>query len=560
VNGNGGSRPSATSLFESPLTLDSGDVAPGSTSNGHANIVSVLVEKNLLVKCGNPIMVTDNYGTAPTGTVQNNWVVECANTPSDGVGTKGSSPSKAGLTISGNTVYATTAAAGLTAGSGGHFVAPGAADRGARVTYLTAAMVGKGAAYDPWGSTPSGGTTTPTADRTYFGTLVTLRDRVDDERAGGVTISMIEPAWDAWETADGVFSSSYASDMAAWVAALKAVAGQRITLATGLHYTPSYVAGLSNGRYVNQAGTTSSAANFVFNQTVRARAQRYLDQVHNVVDFSSLWSIRLHSGGSAEVLYPDEGGGFWAYDVNAQNGAGRPSTLAQCPFPGWRPGQTSITTAQVRTWLEWYVGCLGDVLAWQMTYFRSKGFTGWFEILTPGSGVRPDGWESAIASRLSPIDDLLGLGAAWDQLYRLMPDRSNCVVYVSSIADGSGGDDVYVPATDDALALTSATWNARSAMRWQTRIAREYGMRVGGENPGYPGDATFNAHYADTGSSGLLAKSFAQITGSQADRFYWAHSDRLWPTANTLPFSNYSGRILAKHPDAVSALPPPATP
>jgi hypothetical protein len=41
VNGDGGSRPSATSLFESPLTLDSGDVAPGSTSNGHANIVNV---------------------------------------------------------------------------------------------------------------------------------------------------------------------------------------------------------------------------------------------------------------------------------------------------------------------------------------------------------------------------------------------------------------------------------------------------------------------------------------------------------------------------------------
>lgn len=150
VNGNGGSRPSATSLYESPLTLDSGDVAPGSTSNGHANIVGVLVEKNLLVKCGNPIMVVDNYGTAPTGTVRDNWVVECANTPTDGVGTYGSSPSKAGLSISNNTVYATTAAAGLTAGSGGHYVAPSGSDRGARVTYLTAAMVGQGSTFDPW--------------------------------------------------------------------------------------------------------------------------------------------------------------------------------------------------------------------------------------------------------------------------------------------------------------------------------------------------------------------------------------------------------------------------
>jgi hypothetical protein len=150
VNGNGGSRPSVTSLYESPLTLDSGDVAPGSTSNGHANIVGVLVEKNLLVKCGNPIMVVDNYGTAPTGIVRNNWIVQCTNTPADGVGTKGSSPSKAGLTISGNTVYPTTSGAGLTTGSGGHFVAPASADRGARVVYLTASMVGQGATFDPW--------------------------------------------------------------------------------------------------------------------------------------------------------------------------------------------------------------------------------------------------------------------------------------------------------------------------------------------------------------------------------------------------------------------------
>ena len=76
VNGNGGSRPSGTSLYESPPTLDSGDVAPGSTSNGHANIVGVLVEKNLLVKCGNPIMVTDNYGTAPTGIAESTTNVQ----------------------------------------------------------------------------------------------------------------------------------------------------------------------------------------------------------------------------------------------------------------------------------------------------------------------------------------------------------------------------------------------------------------------------------------------------------------------------------------------------
>lgn len=162
VNGNGGSRPSATSLFESPLTLDSGDVQPGTTSNGHANIVSVMVEKNLLVKCGNPIMVVDNYGTAPTGTVRNNWIVECANTPTDGVGTKGTSPSKAGLSISGNVVRSTVGAASLTQGSNGEYRPPTGTDIGSRVAYLTASMVGKGSTFEPWTETPPS-SPTPTA-------------------------------------------------------------------------------------------------------------------------------------------------------------------------------------------------------------------------------------------------------------------------------------------------------------------------------------------------------------------------------------------------------------
>jgi hypothetical protein len=167
VNGNGGSRPSATALYESPLTIDSGDAAPGTTSNGHANVVAIMVENNLLVKCGNPIMVVDNYGTAPQGTIRNNWVVECANTPADGVGLKGTSASKSNMAISGNTVHATVAAAGLVAGPGGHFVAPASANKGSRATYLTAAMVGRGSTFDPYsGTSPGtgggGGTPTPT--------------------------------------------------------------------------------------------------------------------------------------------------------------------------------------------------------------------------------------------------------------------------------------------------------------------------------------------------------------------------------------------------------------
>lgn len=173
VNGNGGSRPSATSLFESPLTLDYGDVAPGSTSNQHANIVSCMVERNLLVKCGNPVVVTKNYSTAPTGTVRNNWIVECANAGTDGVRAFNSA-AKTGLSIGGNSIYATVAASGLSAGPGGHYVAPASQDMGSQAPYLTAEMVGRGSTFDPYGGATSPtqpGTGTPTTPTTPVQTL-----------------------------------------------------------------------------------------------------------------------------------------------------------------------------------------------------------------------------------------------------------------------------------------------------------------------------------------------------------------------------------------------------
>lgn len=392
-----------------------------------------------------------------------------------------------------------------------------------------------------------------TLGRTYFGSLVTLRDQASAEKAGGVTIGMIEHLWSAWETSDGVFSSSYASDIVAWANLIRA-AGSRITLATGLASPPSYITSLANSHYIDQNGNVSSEYNSVFNQTIRNRITRYLDQVHAALDFSTIWAIRITSGSDGELLFPD--GAYWAYDANAQNGSDRPPTMARCPYPGWKPGNISITTAQVREWLEWYISCLADWTSFQMEYFRSKGFRGWFEILSPGSGVRPGDYETEIGNRLSPVNGVLGRGAAWHELYRQLADKSRAVVYVSSIADNSGGDDVYVPSTDDPRVIADTAFDSTSALRFQTRIAREYGMPVGGENVGYDQPSSFNSKYVDLGTNGMLQTSFRQLTGSQCNRFYWAHSERLWPPLNSMPFSNYSTQILAKHADAVSAVPP----
>ena len=132
--------------YERPILLDTGDVSPGSTSNGHANIINANVHDNLLVDCRAPIVVGDNYNTAPTGTIKDNMVVQC-----DNAGTTGiliiNNTSMSGITTSGNQVFGTPTAAGLTQGPEGEWRH---STKGARTVFLTTSMVGKGTTFDPY--------------------------------------------------------------------------------------------------------------------------------------------------------------------------------------------------------------------------------------------------------------------------------------------------------------------------------------------------------------------------------------------------------------------------
>ena len=157
-------RVNGTANYERPLILDGGDTSPDALSNGHANVVGWDVYRNLLVKCGAPIVIGANYGTPPSGcAVHDNWVVECANAGSTGIMVV-SGASAAGVTAVGNSVFGTTAGAGLTQGASGEWKAPAAADRGARSPFVTTGMAGKGATWDPWNGLAGGGGTTPPPD------------------------------------------------------------------------------------------------------------------------------------------------------------------------------------------------------------------------------------------------------------------------------------------------------------------------------------------------------------------------------------------------------------
>jgi hypothetical protein len=83
--------------------------------------------------------------------------------------------------------------------------------------------------------------------------------------------------------------------------------------------------------------------------------------------------------------------------------------------------------------------------------------------------------------------------------------------------------------------------NTWSATRWIARIAREYGMLVGGENPGYGLPASLDWFYNDLSATGEMAIALAQARSCGFSVFYWAHDTNLW--IGTVPFATYAAMI-----------------
>lgn len=74
------------------------------------------------------------------------------------------------------------------------------------------------------------------------------------------------------------------------------------------------------------------------------------------------------------------------------------------------------------------------------------------------------------------------MGPAWHVFYDRLARSPRVAAYVSSMADGSGGDD-SCSADDTALPLDSSRMDSWSATRWVARIADQYGLAKSGENP-----------------------------------------------------------------------------
>ncbi len=372
-----------------------------------------------------------------------------------------------------------------------------------------------------------------------YGTLDTQPDTAATESRAGITMAMFELNWASFEPRPGVVSASYLATMQSYLRAYTA-ACQRVTLGLGLQDPPSWLFSRPGSTYVNQHGDVSSQPDFVFSQAVRSAAARYLALVAANLPMSSFWAIRLTSGGDGEMLYPP-GGTYWAFNTAALTGTGLAAGMTANPYPDWRPGRTGLSPAQIDRWVSWYVGGLANVTAWQMQVLSGLGFTGYYQTVTPGSGTRPGELAEDEQQNLADVETT-GVGAVWDRYYAMLAGQANVMAYISSVADRSGDDDCGQDA-DLGLPLSDPAMDSWSATRWITRIARQHGLAVGGENPGYGWPESLTGHYTDSSAAGMMASALRQARSCGFAVFYWAHDMHLWD--GTIPFSRYAGLIAA---------------
>jgi F5/8 type C domain/Beta-galactosidase len=381
-------------------------------------------------------------------------------------------------------------------------------------------------------------TPAPQTGSILFGTLDTQPGTVAAEAGSSdVSVAMFEFDWASFEPSPGVFSASYLATMESYLQAYQA-AGMKVTLGLGLEDPPSWVFSLPDATYVNQYGAQSNEANFVFSAAVRQAAAAYLKQVASDIPLSNFWAVRLTSGGDPEMLYPS-GGAYWAFDNAALTGNGLAAGMTPNPDPNWTPGNPGLSQAQIDAWVNWYVGGLDNVTNWQMQTLSGLGFNGYYETVTPGSGTRPDGLSLEELFNL-PSNGTTGMGAVWDRYYSMLPDKTNVVAYISSVADNSGGND-DCQSGDTSIPLTSPAMDSWSATRWISAIAHQNGLLVGGENPGYGLPVRLDFDYLNTSSSGMMADAIGQAQSCGFQVFYWAHDVHLWD--GTLPFSMYADSI-----------------
>ena len=328
-----------------------------------------------------------------------------------------------------------------------------------------------------------------------------------------------------WRKAEigGVFQEAYFTELAAKIDAFRAM-GQAVVLGLGLHYTPADVTTIQP--MIDNKGNVGTKANLVFSQTVRDRVERYIRALASRVNLNdNVYAVRIATAaGQGEIQYETQQ--YWAFSTGAQNGADAVVGMAPNPLPlPWKPGTSSTPTAQVLAWSKWYIKALASSCEFQCDILRDLGYRGWLYWICAGLGERPSRWTTDINFKLTGPSDI-GRGVAWVELFGAIEDKTNVVLYTSSLAQSTASWSVTQPGDYD-VPITSTVCDSWPAGRWMARVAHEYGLPIAGENPGKgnPADPT----YANVMMDRMVEQ--AEAAGYQA--IFWAHEDQLTEAATS---------------------------
>ena len=350
-----------------------------------------------------------------------------------------------------------------------------------------------------------------------FGTLIPNASRALTIADAGIRTVELVISWRDYEKTRGDFDPDYIAARNREIAAFRA-AGITPTLSFSHHYTPTWVCALPGAYFVDQNAATYCGRpyNLVFSQPVRDALIEAIEHIASDFGAANFGPVRVQTAGVAgEVSYP-KGGTYWAYDANASGGTDGPSTIPPRPFPTWKPGNTSLSTADTRTWLTWYVSALADAVDFQVRTYQRLGFSGPFHPVQPGHGVRPIAYEAAIANHLAS-NTLLGQGVAWYQVFGHYQTRAVMTAYTSSLAEGATSQPCLP--TDAALPPTSPLVDAFDSGRFMAWVGAQYGVRGAGENPGCCGSSYGTA---------MLPAAVNAARSCHFSHLYWAHEDNLF--------------------------------
>lgn len=368
--------------------------------------------------------------------------------------------------------------------------------------------------------------------------------------AAGLRIGMFEITWANYQpTSQAAQDNSYVASILTALGQVQSAGFNDLTLSTGSHYQASWITGGANStKFLAEDGTTySSGIDTVWAASGRLIWQQYIDRVANDIGLNNFTVIRINSISDGEFLYESSPARhFFAYGAAPQLGTGLATGQAITPFPGWITGSANngvTTAAQVQTWLTWYLQSLVNSAAWQMAYFRSKGFTGKFEVLCSGTGSFPNNTTTQVNGFLPNPSNIVAVGAVWDQLIPLLAaltEAPNIVIELSAMGDGSGQPvDNVAGSTDQAVTVSGTNVNNWSATRWVAYNATKAGFALAGENTGF---STGNAvRYADPSNQGVMALAVQQAKAAGLSRYYWAHDNKLQD--GTVTLANYAANI-----------------